>query len=531
MVPKILLTTAIGPFSNMDGASVNDIHASRMTHGQGIFTQRSYYPALPLYILAQNISASSAVLENPTPEFFEQEVRNNYEYIGITFPPIFLDKVHAMCQTIRRISPRTKIILGGYGVFCIEEDVGIGKKIKPLVDHICRGEGVRFLRGILGEPLDRPITEDLPLNQTFLMDQPAAKLFNLASSLGCNNDCEFCSTSAFFGHKKTYLMTPEQLLWQIKKNAASGRAISTWIYDEDFFDPPEYSRELARIMKADREIPKHLINLGTLGSVKSLSKFRVEEFLEMGINHIWVGVESKFSALPKRQGRDIRELFASFHSAGIMTIASFIIGLDCQTPENIEEDIEFFASLNPTFTQITGILPCPGTKLWQNLDLEKRLSDFEQLSWDDYHMYTPLFQPKHFSKKELLPLIKKAYSNSYEKSGPSILRALEIHLNGFENCIASENSIIKQRVAYYETICRQIYPVLLAIREFSPSTEVSQKVDLLRQRMKKHFGKPDLKSRLSSILALFGGGILSIRPKRFERNIHPVNLKRVFPPK
>ncbi len=433
-----------------------------------------------------------------------------------------------MCRMIRSISPRTKIILGGYGVFCLEESVGRGREVKLLADHVCRGEGVRFLRTILGEPADRPISEDLPLNQTYFMDQPAAKLFNLASSLGCNNRCEFCGTSAFFGHRKTYLMTPEQLWDQIKKNALSGKAIATWIYDEDFFDPPEFARELRQIMKADRSVPRHLVNLGTLGSVRSLSGFGMEEFLEMGLNHIWIGVESKFSTLPKRQGRDIRELFAAFHSAGIMTIGSFIIGQDCQTPHNIEEDIGFFAGLNPTFTQITGILPCPGTDLWRNLETEKRLDDFDRVSWDDYHMYTPLFQPKNFQKSDILPLIKRGYSKSFETSGPSILRALDIHLNGFETCTGSRNPLIRARAPYFEEICRQIYPVLLAVQAFAPSREVAAKVDFLKRRAKRLLGKSGLAGRLTSLAALAGGAILKIRPRFLERNIHPVNRKRVF---
>ncbi|MBF0499808.1 MAG: radical SAM protein [Candidatus Riflebacteria bacterium] len=523
MKPRLLLTTAIGPFGEMDGASINDIHESRMTHCQGIFTQRSYYPALPLYILAQNITAPATVLENPTLADFEAEVKTGYDYIGITFPPIFLAKVYHMCMMIRSLAPNTRIILGGYGVFCLEENVGIARKVKELAHHVCRGEGVRFLRELLGESLERPITQNLPRNYTYFMDQPASVLCNLVSSLGCNNDCEFCGTSAFFNHKKVYLLSPGQLWDQMKKNALSDKSELTWIYDEDFFDPPEYAREFGKLIKAQSEVPRHKINWGALGSVRSLSQFSIEEFHEMGVNHIWVGIESKFSDLPKRQGKDIRELFETFHSAGIMTIGSFIIGQDCQTPKNIEEDIAFFADINPTFTQVTGLLPCPGTKLWKRLEADNRLGDFENISWEDYHMFHVHYKPKYLADEDVLKYIRMTYERSFNKCGPSILRAMEVHLNGLLFSRRSHNPLIQARENYYTNMCRQIYPVLFSIKLFAPSLEVAKRVDQMRRTYHKLLGTSTLQARATAIGAAIGAAFLKIRPKSWAKKIDRVS--------
>ena len=47
---------------------------------------------------------------------------------------------------IREHSPQSEIILGGYGTVLSDE------ALAPYADHICREEGVGFMRRLLGEP-------------------------------------------------------------------------------------------------------------------------------------------------------------------------------------------------------------------------------------------------------------------------------------------------------------------------------------------------------------------------------------------
>ena len=56
-----------------------------------------------------------------------------------------------MAQTIRELSPKSKIILGGHGVNI--------PNIESMIDHdfICKGEGVYYLRKLFGEKIDKPI--------------------------------------------------------------------------------------------------------------------------------------------------------------------------------------------------------------------------------------------------------------------------------------------------------------------------------------------------------------------------------------
>ena len=56
-----------------------------------------------------------------------------------------------MAQLVRRLAPRTKIVIGGHGVNVPD----IEKWVEH--DYLCRGEGVRFLRRLFGEEVERPI--------------------------------------------------------------------------------------------------------------------------------------------------------------------------------------------------------------------------------------------------------------------------------------------------------------------------------------------------------------------------------------
>ena len=49
-----------------------------------------------------------------------------------------------MVELIRKHAPHSKIILGGYGTVLPDE------LLTPFADHICREEGIGFMRRLLG---------------------------------------------------------------------------------------------------------------------------------------------------------------------------------------------------------------------------------------------------------------------------------------------------------------------------------------------------------------------------------------------
>ena len=125
-----------------------------------------------------------------------------------------MDNVLRMCKYIRKEAPTTKIIFGSYGAqaFAASFDE---EEAKQYVDHVCLGEGIQFLRNLLGEPIDAPITERLLPKcggtAAWVDKRPKGSVGMLISGLGCAGGCDFCSTTQLFGGKRHQLLTGKQV--------------------------------------------------------------------------------------------------------------------------------------------------------------------------------------------------------------------------------------------------------------------------------------------------------------------------------
>ena len=515
---KILFTMTCGPYPDIDGTDSMDLYTSRLTKGQEIFTLRSYYPALPVYILAQNVSIPSVALEYPTYEEFVEELKKGYDYVGINFNTIFFDNTYRMCKAVKQFSPRTKIILGGYGVTCLREEFQEEKELLSMADYVCHGEGVRFVRDLLGEPLDGEIRQEFPSSYIYSMGEKIP-FDNVISALGCRGACEFCCTSAFYDYKKVRLVDPAGLWKSIKEKLLKNDCRFVWIYDEDFFADADYVREMAELIRKDKEIPPEKVRWAGFGSIRSISQYEVEELAEMGVSAIWIGVESKFSELPKRKGRDVKDVFDSLRKAGIQTVGSFIIGWDFQTDENIVEDIDYFVGLKPTYTQVSSLMPCPETRLWERLKKENKLYT-EGFRWSKHHLYSIMHRHTSIKDGDVLKYVNLTQEKLYHENGPSILGTFEVNLEGYVHCMESKNERIRAQASMYGDWCRKIFPALFAVGAYSPSPGVKKLVKTLQARYIKEFGAPSFLSLLKSGLFFCYAAILKLRtflPHRFKK--------------
>ncbi|HNV68608.1 MAG TPA: radical SAM protein, partial [Candidatus Ozemobacteraceae bacterium] len=142
---KLLLTSVFKPFGVDDAYGVKEnvceLMHNQVTRGQGVFSIRSHNRSFGLTFLAENLQTPTTVLDFPTFEEFERELRTgDYTHIGISFIVPNVDKARRMAETARRLAPRAKLYLGGHGA-AIED-------LEQLIscDGICRGEGVTWLR-------------------------------------------------------------------------------------------------------------------------------------------------------------------------------------------------------------------------------------------------------------------------------------------------------------------------------------------------------------------------------------------------
>jgi len=503
--PKVLLTASYGPNELAWGEDQYDLLTSRLARGHGPFQMTSHCHYFGLYLIAENISSPTTVLENPHWEDFDRELTQGYDYVGFQLKSLHTKKVARMIKLIREKSPGTKVVVGGYGVSALDTPVpgdkdGDAVYIRDNADHLCREEGVGFMRRILGdEPVDREITQYHMPTAAFALAglNYQARLPILLVSLGCPNGCDFCNTSAFFKNKKIYVAEPEQVYRYMKAyrkrfNRTHGFAL---LFDEDFFMNQEYVRELGRLFRSDRKTRD--MRYFTFGSMRSLSQFDPEELADCGLGAVWIGVESFMCGhnhpddrYAKRGGPDIEKLFAGLHTHGIATIGSLVLGFDFHDPDNLKEDIDRFIALKPTFYQISPLTPCPGTPLFDRMTEEGRIKD--TYNWEDFNLWSDdVFELNNFEPGEIKKHFDYAHEKIRDELGPPVVQGMEMAMSNYVMLRDSgrRDKSSKRRARMSKMAAKAMHIYNTAIMENHSSEKVRQRCRELDERFHKEIGR------------------------------------------
>lgn len=543
---RVLLSNPYGPYDLQWGQNQHDILGSRLQRGQGPFTLSSRTPCLALYLIAENINAQTTVLEYPHLDDFEEELKKGYDYLGIQIIAMTINKAAHMIRLAKKVAPATKIIVGGYGVLQLD-DPPPGEKsddaqyILRTADHICREEGVAFMRKVLDDqPVSRPITQRyLPLNSSSF---PGLEGYSVSSksmgamalvSVGCPNGCEFCCTSAMYKKNKIYVSSPEETFQTLKHYCRrnGGQAITVSLLDEDLLLNREYVHQLGKLIQEDKEFGLRKLSYFCFGDLRSITSYSMEELLECGVDSIWAGVESSISdvitsehKIEKRTCDDIKSTFRAMSEYGIGATASMVLGWDFHTKENIVEDIDYFVDLKPSAYQITFLTACPGTELYKRMKEAGRLNP--NLTYHDIQQCNDgTHSVKNFEFGELKHYFELTHEKLYMKNGPGMFRSFELNLNGYETCKKSNRPLLReQKAPFYAERVQRSYPILQACAEFAPSEEVRQNVLAAKERYRRLFGEPTDEQKL------YSNGFREIVAHRVEQMKEPTSNAPFDPP-
>lgn len=488
---------------------VTDFGDLQFTGHQDLFTLHGHMHELFAHVIAENLQTPTTYLEYPRRDDFIAEVDKGYDFVGIHLFYNQVDAVFEMCRLVRQRSPKSKIVLGGYGALGIAEMVP-PDELAPLADHLCLGEGVAFMRRLLGEPADAPIVighlpgggVTLPWHRRYVGDE----LGVVVASLGCPYGCDFCGTTKMFNRKRMVLIPPKALADEVLRiYEERPHTMMVAVYEEDSFLDSEYLEEVGEHL---RKSPRGLdLGLWVLGGVRSIQKWgdnRYDRIARSGVASTFLGVESKFAAehgYVKRTG-DTREVFAELHQRGITTTGAWVCGWDFHTRENVAEDLAFFLSLKPTMHQLTTLCPFPGTDLFRRLAKEGRVP--KKLRWQDLSFFGAGggVQYKNFESHELFDIIQQGYKKSYELWGPSMARTLEVQLNGYEWCLSTGDPDLKKRARFHRRLALQGFTFLPTFIEFAPNGMVRRWLKELAARYERVIGPPSTSQKMVAALAL-----------------------------
>ncbi len=496
---RIMFTTPTFPYPTLPANdSLTDAAGQRFTKGDDIFTLYSHSHCFANHILAQNISVPSVLLEYPRWSDFAGEVDKKYDIIGISAYPPHLDNVMKMCEYIRAKSPETTIMLGSYAAqaFAASYDAETQKRY---VDHVILGEGVRFLRNYLGEEPDQPILQRLMPKAgcapPFLNMYPQGNIGFLITGLGCVGGCDFCSTTAMFDKKRLQMLSPREMVEHIALYHKHFPEVDLcFIIEEDHFRFPEYVNEIRDYWLSNPSVIENL-DCFYFGSIDYIGRFAQQygwdALAEIGAGAIFIGVESKFAGehgYEKRSDFDAKLVFEKLHSMGVRTVGAWICGWDFHNHSNIHEDLNYFVSLQPTYQQLTRLSPFPGTELWSRMKEEDRVYD---VPWDDVHFWSGAQKNIALETHETLNLTEYGYDLLYRTWGPSILRRLEVTLNGYEYCMRSSNPVMREHKSrFFKKQSGFVWILMRGLDRFAPNGVVRRRIRKTDERYRQLIGEP-----------------------------------------
>ncbi len=458
-------------------------------------------------MIQANISAPCTCMDFPSLDRFVQEIsENQYDIIGISSILANIGKVKVMCELIRKHQPAATIVIGGH----IANLPDLAQRIDA--DHIVRGEGVLWFRRFLGEDENKPICHiatysffDFRVLGADMPDKINLSSAVLIPSVGCPKGCNFCSTSAMFGGKGSFVNFFESgdelfaVLCGLEKELGVQEFLAL---DENFLlHRTRALRLLELIEKHDKPWAFHIFS-----SADVLNSYDISELVRLGIRWVWVGLEGEGSCYQKLKAQDTRKLVRELQSHGISVVGSSIIGLEEQTPENIAGVIEYAVSHECDYHQFMLYMPLPVTPLYSELAAKGLLFSPEQVPLADWHGQGR-FAHLHNSIKtgQESKFLLQAFQRDFEVNGPGILRAIRTALAGWKRYRNHPQSRIRLRFArQLEGLATfQIGALWAGRRWFKDNQNVVTK---LTEVMDEIYAECGLKARLAA--PVFGRSIL-----------------------
>ncbi len=509
---KLLLTSVFKPFGIDDEFNTRrnpweQMHSS-ITRVQGVFSIHTHNRSYCLTLMAENLKTPTTVLDMPTLDEFKAEVGKGYTHVGISFIVPNVEKARVMAEYLRDTHPEVTVFIGGHGAQI--DDI---KRLVPCHD-VCRGDGVAWLRRKLGENPDAPIFHPaMPIEVwRSIMGIPleSGKAL-IIPGVGCNNHCNFCSTSNHFQGYQPYFRNTREMFDTLVRVSDTLGVRDFWLLDENFLGDESRVYELIDLMEKHRRP----FSFDMFGTLESMSRYTPRDLARLGVQFLWVGIESKQPLYKKTIGHDARSLFAEARRYGISMLASSILFFDHHDRFTIHDDIKYTISLNPDFTFFTTLSPCPGTPLWNQLAAAGRLlppdvvPEKERTSQGMIWFRHPVFTPD-----ETRGIMTSAYRREYETLGPCLLRYAETKLMGYQTLRALADPRLDQRLDRLRHYALEMRPLLRAFERFAPNETIRIKARSVADSYEKEFGQMKIPEMLGSFASLLCAHIENGRVRR-----------------
>ena len=360
------------------------------------------------------------------------------DVVGVTSTTLLYNSAKTIMEVAKEVHPNAINMIGGSHVSFWDEnalketkafDLIVRKEgeltFLELLDRIQANKGfedvlgttVRTKNGIQRNE-DRPFLHDLdslpspayhllPLDSYHRMGKT---IFPIVTSRGCVQWCDFCSTVRMFG-RGYRVRSPKKVVDDMEMLHGKYGESQFTFYDDAFTINRNHTLEMC----ADIKARKLDVEWDCETRVDAVDKELLEKMRDAGCITIWFGVESGsekiLDKMHKKINREqVREAFKMAQKAGMMTIASAVIGFPGETEETAWETINFINSLNPDDIGCYIATPYPGTPMYEEVIKNGwlRVTDFNK-----YDTATPTFETPYLSMDRLREIKYKAHQKFY----------------------------------------------------------------------------------------------------------------------
>ena len=360
------------------------------------------------------------------------------DVVGCTAITPAIYKAERLLQIAKEVNPQVVTVLGGiHGTFMYPQVL----KEAPWIDAVVRGEGEQVFLNLVQAIDDGSFRQDRSQVRGIAFvghdgsvvataaEPPIADLDRIQPdwgilewdqyiyipmgvrvaipnfARGCPFTCSFCSQWKFWRDYR--IRDPKKVVDEIE-TLVKDHGVGFFILADE--EPTIHRKKF--IAFCEELIAR---DLGVLWGINTrvTDILRDEKLLPMfrkaGLIHVSLGTEAAAQLKLDRFNKETtiaqnKKAIALLREAGIVTEAQFIVGLENETAETLEETYRMARDWNPDMANWAMYTPWPFSDLFQELGDKVEVFDFEK-----YNFVTPIMKPDAMDRAELLDRVMHNY--------------------------------------------------------------------------------------------------------------------------
>lgn len=336
------------------------------------------------------------------------------DYIGVTFTTPLFNQAALIVENVKKIKPDVIAIAGGAHSTAMPEEVLLNSKFDIVVEaegdftlsEIISGRSLKDIKGIVyknnGSILRNASREfisnldQLSFPAWDLIDVDKYKTTDLMTkanpagwietSRGCVFGCCYCNKKVF--GRNFRIKSPERVVDEISIMLSKGFK-EVHIADDCFTTNLERAKKICRLI-LERNLKFYWAPVTGI-RIDTVDEELLKLMKQAGCYRLYFGIESGNQKILDNIGKGItldkiRQVIGWCRKNKLETVGFFMLALPGETPQTMQDTIDFAKELNLDLAKVTVTFPLPGTKLFDDLKEQGLIKNAE---WSEYNLYLP----------------------------------------------------------------------------------------------------------------------------------------------